>query len=119
MAESGGAAGGGASSNYILSATLELRDQLSGKLRSTASQLKSLNGAVSKLGGNGEVAKLAKQFDSLNDLRRQVEQFKQMKKSVSATKQAYDQANNATAQLAQQYRQGQSTVAQLQANMMN
>ena len=84
---------GAAGSEYKLSATLEMRDQMSGKLRSVSSQLKSMNGAVAKLGSGGEVAKLARQFDALNDLRRQVNQFKEMKKSVSATKKAYEESN--------------------------
>ena len=109
------AEGGGGGSTYKLSATLELQDMLSGKLSSAASKLKSLSGAVSKLGSNGEVAKLAKQFDALNNLRQQVEQFKQMKKSIAATRPAYEQSNAATAKLAQQYKQGQSAVTQLQA----
>ena len=68
MAE-GGNATGSAGSEYKLSATLEMRDQLSGKLRSAVSQIKSVDSAVSKLGRGGEVARLAKQFDALNDLR--------------------------------------------------
>ena len=73
MAEGGGgAAGGGAGADYKLSATLELRDQLTGKLKSAASQLKSMNSAVQKLGSQGEVAKLARQFNALADLRKQV-----------------------------------------------
>ena len=114
MAEGGGAAGG-AGSEYRLSATLEMRDQLSGKLRSAVSQIKSVDGAVSKLGRGGEVARLAKQLDALNDLRQQVNQFKELKKSVAATQQAYNQANSATAELARQYKQGQSATAQLKA----
>ncbi len=105
----------GTGSEYKLSATLEMRDQMSGKLRSVSSQLKSMNGAVAKLGRGGEVARLARQFDSLNDLRRQVSQFKELKKSVAETQQKYNQANSATAQLARQYKQGQSAVTQLQA----
>lgn len=117
MAAVGGANGGGAGggAEYKLSATLQLNDQMSGKLRNTASQLKTLDGAVSKLGSRGEVARLAKQFDSLNNLSKQVEQFKQLKRSVVATQEAYNQANASTAQLAKQYKQGQSTVAQLKA----
>ena len=114
MAEGGGTAGG-AGSEYKLSATLEMRDQLSGKLRSAVSQIKSVDSAVSKLGNNGEVAKLTKQLDSLNDLRRQVNQFRDLKKSVSATQQAYNQANSATAQFAKQYKQGQAAITQLKA----
>ena len=104
---------GNAGAEYRLSATLQLSDQMTGKLRSAASQLKSIDGAVSKLGNRSEVAKLARQFDSLNDLRRQVEQFKQLKQSVSATQQAYNQANAATGQLARQYKAGQAIVGQL------
>ena len=116
MAEGGGAAaGGGTGANYRLSATLEMNDQLTGKLRGAASQLKSIDGAVAKLGSRGEVAKLARQFDSLNNLSKQVDQFKQLKKSVSATQQAYNEANSTTAQLAKQYKSGQSVVAQLTA----
>lgn len=116
MAEGGGmAAGGGTGSNYKLSATLEMNDQLTGKLRSAASQLKSIDGAVSKLGSRGEVARLARQFDSLSNLRKQVDQFAQLKKSVNATQQAYNEANGATAKLAQQYKNGQSVVAQMTA----
>ena len=114
MAEGVGAVGG-AGSNFVLSAKLELQDQMSGKLRNAASQLKSIDSAVSKLGNRGEVARLAKQFDSLNDLRKQVDQFKQLKRSVSATQQAYNQANASTAQLARQYKDGQSAVSQLKA----
>ena len=106
---------GAAGSEYKLSATLEMRDQMSGKLRSVSSQLKSMNGAVAELGSGGEVAKLARQFDALNDLRRQVNQFKEMKKSVSATKKAYEESNAVTAKLAGQYKAGQSAVTQLQA----
>ena len=96
----------GAGADYKLSATLMLNDQLSGKLRSAAAQLKSMDGSVGKL---------AKQFDALKNLRTQVEQFKQMKKAFAATQQAYNQANANTAQLARQYKQGQVAVAQLQA----
>lgn len=64
MAEGGGAAGG-AGSEYKLSATLEMRDQLSGKLRSAVSQIKSVDKSVSKLGGNSEISRLAKQLDTL------------------------------------------------------
>ena len=70
--EVGCASGGGAGADYKLSATLELRDQLTGKLKSAASQLKSMNSAVQKLGSQGEVAKLARQFNALADLRKQV-----------------------------------------------
>ena len=115
MAAVGGATGGSAGAEYKLSATLQLNDQMSGKLRNTASQLKSLDGAVSKLGNHSEVSKLARQFDSLNNLSKQVDQFKQLKKSVSATQQAYNEANSTTAQLAKQYKSGQSVVAQLTA----
>ena len=114
MAQGGGEAGG-ASSEFRLSATLEMRDQLSGKLRSAVSQIKSVEGAVSKLGRGGEVARLAKQFDALNDLRQQVSQFRKLKKSVAATQQAYNQANSATAELARQYKQGPAAIAQLKA----
>lgn len=99
MAEGGGA-------DYKLSATLMLNDQLSGKLKSAASQLKSMDGSVSNL---------AKQFDALKNLRAQVEQFKQMKKAFAATQQAYNQANATTAQLARQYKQSQIAVTKLQA----
>ena len=96
----------GAGADYKLSATLMLNDQLSGKLRSAAAQLKSMDGSVGRL---------AKQFDALKNLRAQVEQFKQMKKAFGSTQQAYNQANANTAQLARQYKQGQVAVAQLQA----
>ena len=117
MAIAGGSVGstGESGSEYKLSATLELRDQLSDKLKSAASQIKSIDGSVSKLGGRGEVSRLAKQFESLKNLRLQVEQFKQLKRSVAATQQAYNQANTSTAQLARQYKNGQSVVSQLTA----
>ena len=114
MAE-GAAMGGSGSSEYVLNATLNMRDQMTGKLRSTVSQLKSVDGAVSKLGNNSAIAQLSRQLDSLNNLRRQVNQFRDLKKSVAATQQAYNQANSATAQLARQYKQGQATVSQLKA----
>ena len=100
-------------SNYRLSATLEMNDQMSNKLRGVVSQLRSVDGAISRLDNRGEVMRLSRQLDSLKNLSQQVEQFKQLKKSVSATQQAYNQANATTAQLARQYKSGQSVVAQL------
>ena len=99
---------GGINSEYKLSATLEMRDQLSGKLRSAVSQIKSVDSAVSKLGRGGEVARIAKQLDALGDLRKQVNQFRDLKKSVSATqlkekqfelRTSFEQSQSATSQL--------------------
>ena len=48
----GGATGRGASSNYILSATLQLKDQLSNKLKSAAERIRSVQSASEKAGSS-------------------------------------------------------------------